>query len=276
MTMSVGASVGAFDFFDHRDQRPGEGASLDRTPLNTTAASSHSDRDRVGRSIERPLTEARRSSDDAQHRDWTSASPTAHANRALARHGSARDVGPGGVNIGHRSAGVSRASRSSSDHGEEGELEEPPPEYASIREYLIDHDEQPDEVRDVSEILGDPSNIVHDDRGISLVAWDPRERAPRGSYLYVLQQGSESGLSQIHRYFCAERRLDILAEACVPIASIYSNAGSPVAVGYNEEGLPRETAADDLDPTLFSRASDYIEANELLLDLQEYFDSLRS
>lgn len=152
---------------------------------------------------------------------------------------------------------------------------EEPPGYASIGRYLTDADERPDEVRDLAEIFGAPSNVVADADGASLLAWDVREREPRGSYLYVLEQDGEGRLAQVHRYFCPERRLDVLAETCVPIASVYSDSGAPIAVGYTREGGPRERQADDLDPSLFSRARDYTEADELLLYLQEYFDSLR-
>lgn len=172
-----------------------------------------------------------------------------------------------------RSRGAS--SRGFGSSGARQDNGENPQEYSRITEYLVDFDESPEEVRDPSEILVEPSNIVQDEDFVGLVAWDPRDREPRGSYLYVLQQGVEARLAQIHRYFCTERRLDILAESCVPIASVYSDEGAPVAVGYTDEGQPRETEVDDLDPELFSQGNDYTEANEMLLKLQEYFDSLR-
>lgn len=103
-----------------------------------------------------------------------------------------------------------------------------------------------------------------------------REREPEGSYLYVLEQDTESRVTQVHRYFCPERRLDILAESCVPIASVYSDGGEPMSVRYTGSGHPTEGPAGDLDPSLFSPASYYLEANELLLALQDYFNQMRS
>jgi hypothetical protein len=156
------------------------------------------------------------------------------------------------------------------DEDAEGE-----PEYASIREYLTDVDEAPEEVRDVPDILGDPSNVVDDDGVVSLLAWDRRDEEPAGSYLYVLQQDAENNISLLHRYFCAERRLDVLASACVPVASVFSDSGVPVAVGYGEAG-PVSREAGDLDPSMFSRRTGYVDARDLLVLLQEYFESLRA
>jgi hypothetical protein len=194
-----------------------------------------------------------------------------------------------------RAATSSRRTRSSSTHrrrrssghssfgggADDGALsnEQAPDDeqsYSTIRPYLTDFDESPEAVRDVQEILGDPSNIVNDPNSISLLAWDVRDRAPHGSYLYVLQQDVQNHISQIHRFFCRERRLDILAESCEPVASIFSDSGIPMSVGYSQEGQPILREADDLDQSLFSRSNNYVEANEMLLYLQEYFDDLRA
>ncbi len=175
-----------------------------------------------------------------------------------------------------RRRGLSRGfSGSRAGLDEEAPDEEEEPEYASIRKYLTDIDELPDDVRGVVDILNDPSNIVSEGDAVNLVAWDIRYEEPIGSYLYVLQQDVESNISQVHRYFCPQRRLDILAETCVPVASVFSNAGEPVAVGYTEDGLPIMRDAGDLDPERFSRGTTYVEANEFLFYLQEYFDSMR-
>lgn len=157
---------------------------------------------------------------------------------------------------------------------EDDEAEDP--EYSSIRQYLTDADEQPTDVPEVVDILSDPSNVVSAGDAVNLVAWDVRDQEPRGSYLYVLQQDLENNISQVHRYFCPQRRLDILAEICEPIASVFSEAGEPRAVQYTEDGVPSLREASDLDPSQFSRGNAYVEANEFLLYLQDYFDSTRA
>jgi len=146
---------------------------------------------------------------------------------------------------------------------------------ASIRDYLADVDESPDAVRDEWDIAAAPSNVAFTEAGIHLLAWDLRDREPRGSYLYILQQDEQGRLAQVHRYFCVQRRLDILSEVCVPMASVYSNAGTPMAPGYSADGHLVVTEASDLDGANFSRLTSYVEANEMLLAMQEYFDSLR-
>lgn len=173
--------------------------------------------------------------------------------------------------------GAFSGSRSNGFSGDSGDAveEDPPPEYESIRRYLTDFDEEPAEVRDVADILADPSNIVTEEGAVTLLAWDRRDREPRGSYLNVLQQDPQSRLLQIHRYFCLERRLDVMAGSCIPIASVYSESGAPRAVRYDGNGQPIVTEPDDLDPSQFSRGQSYVESNELLLYLQEYFDSMR-
>ena len=175
-----------------------------------------------------------------------------------------------------RSTSTRRSSRGFSRPGGQESPDEDDQTYADIREYLADSDEEIINVRDVSEIFGNPSNIVSEGGRVRLVSWDVREDNPQGSYLYVLQPDGANNITQVHRYFCPERRLDILAENCVPIASVYSDAGVPVAVDYLEDGRPVENDADDLDPTLFSGGNTYVEANELLIQLQEYFASLRA
>ncbi len=151
------------------------------------------------------------------------------------------------------------------------EPDEPEQEWASIRVYLTDFDEEPAEVRDIHDILGDPSNVVALDEDVYLLAWDVRNREPRGSYLSVLQNGADGRLEQVHRYYCGQRRLDVLAEICIPLGSVYSSEGVPAAVTYSDEGIPIPREADDLDPSAFSNRGRYIEANELLWWLQGHF-----
>lgn len=160
------------------------------------------------------------------------------------------------------------------DSAQEPEQEDS--EYLPVSSYLTDVDEEPQDVRDIPDIMEDPSNIIGDESSVSLLAWDVRQQEPQGSYLYVLQQDLENHISQVHRYFCRERRLDILVETCQPVASVYSDSGVPMAVGYTEEGLPLTLEADGLDESLFSRSSSYVEANEYLFYLQEYLDSIRA
>lgn len=196
-----------------------------------------------------------------------------------ARRERARTRGLGLITQGiARKHGSFRASSNAHQPSEDQarDEQEPEPEYTSIRQYLADGDETLAEVRDVNDILADPSNIVREEDHISLLAWDVREQEPRGSYLYVLQQDTENMVSQVHRYFCPERRLDVIAEVCVPIASVFSSSGAPYAVDYSQGGQPLQEQANDLDPSIFSRDTSYVEANEFLLGLQEYFDSMRS
>jgi hypothetical protein len=166
--------------------------------------------------------------------------------------------------------------RARSGRGAAARADEPEREWADLRTYLTHDGERPAEVRPVEDILDAPSNVVVGDDAVSLVAWDARDQEPRGSYLYVVEQGPESLLAQVHRYFCVERRLDVLAEVCVPIASVFSDAGRPMAVTYaSGAGEPVPRVASDLDPATFSREARYVEANELLRSLQRYFDERR-
>lgn len=206
--------------------------------------------------------------------------PSSHrsAAREVSRADSARALSLGFIlsELRRRQSSSRRNNVNNTEFETEEEPAEEEPEFASIRSYLTDVDEVPDNVRDVPDILEDPSNIIGDDSSVSLLAWDVREQAPRGSYLYVLQQDLENQISQVHRYFCRERRLDILVETCQPVASVYSDSGVPMAVGYTEDGLPLAIEADALDESLFSRSTSYVEANEYLFYLQEYLNSVRA
>ena len=188
----------------------------------------------------------------------------------LRQHDRARGVAQRAAAALVRSRGPSRSASPGT-----APSEQPEPEHSSIRRYLTGHGERLDEVLDVGDIRSAPSNVVADGELISVMAWDVRLEEPRGSYLYVLQDDREARVAQVHRFFCLERRLDVLAETCVPIASVYSNAGIPTAVGYTEAGQPVATEPRDLDPWQFSRWGAYLEANEYLLFLQSYFESLR-
>jgi len=175
-------------------------------------------------------------------------------------------IGPWPARRGHRGPGPASTSGAADEARQR--------EYASVREYLREDGEPLSSVRDASEIVDDPSNVVGQDGAATLLAWD-RWEGDAGSSLYVLQQDRQNRISQVHRFFCPERRLDTLAESCVPIASLYSDRGMPVAVAYAEDGTHVESEASDLDPSLFSISGAHADANELLIALQDHFDSVR-
>lgn len=212
--------------------------------------------------------------EDAEH---APASRTSRRSAAVEDDARAPALWPGALSPSQGRTSTGRRPRGGSHRtvaAEEREAAEP--EFGSLRDYLAVEGEDPGAVRDEAAIVDDPSNLVVGDDVLTLLAWDPRHEEPSGSYLYVLEHDGEGRISQVHRYFCPERRLDVLAETCVPIATVYSDRGVPISVTYGADGTPEARAADDLDPRRFSRDNQYVEANELLLSIQQYFDSLRS